>query len=130
MEQTRSLANKLRAWKLQEWADGHDQERLEVSEMPGSTSATRELWRVEADTSVKDPREADDAAWDGCRVLAFTARFMGGRTALIDADSGSAARLRAVRGVRTVDRSTDRRYFDDRSESQVNVLNGCLSSPE
>jgi hypothetical protein len=124
------VIQQLREWKLREMTGDPETRRLESSEVRTPAPATGVLWRVEAETSIKDPREADDAAWDGCRVLAFTARFMGLRTMLIDASAADAARLRSVRGVRSVDPSTDRHYFDDRSESQVSVLNGCLNSPE
>jgi hypothetical protein len=125
-----SVIQQLREWKLKEMVGDPDARRGESPEVRTPTPATGVLWRVEAETSIKDPRDADDAAWDGCRVLAFTARFMGVRTVLIDASDADAARLRSVRGVRSVDRSSDRHYFDDRTESQVSVLNGCLSIPE
>jgi hypothetical protein len=57
-------------------------------------------------------------------VLAFTARFMGARTALVEARDPAAARLRSMRGVRSVEPSPDRRYFDDRSEIHVTVAGG------
>ena len=98
-------------------------ERVRPADDP---AAPHRLWRVETATSVKDPRETGDGAWDGCRVLAFTARFMGGRTVLVEATNAAAARLRTVPGVRSVEPSPDRRYFDDRcfddrSERQVTV---------
>jgi hypothetical protein len=93
-------------------------------------SAPRRLWRVETDTSVKDPRETEDTAWTDCQVIAFTRRFMGMCTALIEASAPAAARLRSVRGVRAVEPSPDRRYFDDRSELHVTVSGGRLHHSE
>jgi hypothetical protein len=88
------------------------------------------LWHVEAATSIKDPRRTGTAAWEGCNILAFTARFIGAATALVEADDASAARLRAIRGVRSVELSGDRRYFDDRSEMHVAVSGGHVRLAE
>ena len=124
------VIQQLREWKLKEMTGDPDARPLERFDVSTPTPETSVLWRVETETSIKDPREANNAAWDGCRVLAFTARFMGVRTALVEAGATQAARLRSVRGVRSVEPSTDRRYFDDRSDSHVTVRNGGLSGSD
>jgi hypothetical protein len=88
------------------------------------------LWHVDAETSVKDPRGTSNATWEGCRVFAFTARFMGTITVLVEADAAGAAQLRSLPGVRSVELSEDRRYFDDRSDLHVSVTGGLLNLSE
>jgi hypothetical protein len=88
------------------------------------------LWRVEAAPSIKDPRGDANGPWEGCQVLAFTARFIGAVTALVQADAAGAARLRSVRSVRLVELSGDRRYFDDRSQITIAVSGGWVCAVE
>jgi hypothetical protein len=84
-------------------------------------AAPLSLWRVDAETSIKDPRVTNNEEWQDCEVLAFTARVMGVNTALIRADRFTADRLRGRRGIRAVEPAPDRRYFDDHTPTVVIV---------
>jgi hypothetical protein len=83
--------------------------------------APRTLWRIDSDSSVKDPRRAGAEDWADCEVLAYTARIIGMAVALIRTDRLSADRLRGRRGIRTVEPAPDGRYLDDDSATVVIV---------